>query len=117
MISERKLQKIETMNRLLKILNDRVFADSPLKSDGSGYWADSESYRICLTSDGYDFMYKEYSICEIEESNLDLETIENIVKDKFIELCIYIEDTLSKRLNLIQGLNKRLNSLQGNLYD
>ena len=108
MISERRQQKNETMDRLLKILNDRVFADSPLKSDGSGYWADSESYRICLTSDGYDFMYKEYSICEIEESDLDLNTVASIVQNKFIKLCEYIEDTLSKRLNLIQDLNKRL---------
>lgn len=110
MVSERKLQKIETMNRLLKILNDRVFADSPLKCDGSGYWADSELYRICLTSDGYDFMYKEYSICEIEESNLNLETIENIVKDKFIELCTYVENAMMNRVKTVNSIKERLYS-------
>lgn len=108
MVTKRKLQKIETMNRLLKILNDRVFADSPLKSDGNGYWAESELYRICLTSDGYDFMYKEYSICEIEESDLNLETIENIVKDKFIELCIYVEDKLMDRIKTVNSVKERL---------
>lgn len=108
MVSEFKLRKIETMNQLLKILNDRLFADSPLKSDGSGHWAESELYRICLTSDGYDFMYKEYSICEIEESDLNLETIENIVKDKFIELCIYIEDKLMGRVKTVNSIKERL---------
>lgn len=111
MIRERKLQKIETMNQLLKVLNDRVFADSPLKSDGSGYWAESTNYRICLTSDGYDFMYKQYSICEIEESDIDFDTIESIILEKYIHLCESIENGLTNSIKNIKLMQNRLKSL------
>ena len=111
MISERRQQKNETMDRLLKILNDRVFADSHLKSDGSGYWAESTNYRICLTSDGYDFMYRQYSICEIEESDIDFDTIESVILEKYIHLCNSIEDGLANSIKNIKLMQNRLKSL------
>ena len=111
MISEKKQQRIETMDRLLKILNDRVFADDPLKSDRSGYCASSNTYKIYLSSDGYEFVYNTYTICEIKESELDLDTIEQYIKNSFIDLCKFIDRDLSRKIDNIQYVNDRLHAL------